>query len=584
MPDDRLRQLFLSAADLRQRGDLDAAQAIYTSIHEEHPLNADALHALGMLAHARGDHHAAAGFIWHALDLNPQNFQYLADLSAVWMVLGCHRLSAEAAKDALRLNPQSAEMALNAGLAMRELGDIDASLDFARIAVNLNPKLDVAQALIGLNLASQGDRSGSIAALRQAMRINPNRTDLHSYIIYALEQDEGYDQQAIRAELDHWNRIHALPLRHLIKPHPPRDPARKKIRIGWVSPDFALHPVGRCMLPVLQAFDRRRFESFCYSVVLKPDEITAACRQAADTWRDISALDLDRTDELIRRDRPDVLVDLALHTRRNRLLLFARKPAPVQVIYLSYPGTSGMDAIDYRISNPRLDPPGSDLSKYSEHTLMLSGSYFCYRPLIAIGDISPPPALKNRFVTFGCLNACEKLTPGAIDLWSEILSSVPGSRMILFVPSEVFRSKIRDRVRSAGIDASRIEFVAFQSWQGYVATYNRIDIALDTFPRNGGITSCDALWMGVPVVTLIGDTAVRRMCYSMLYDVGHTQWAAASPDQYVKIAANLAGDVPSLARVRSQLRAEIESSPLMDAAAVAGDLERVLSQVAMRLR
>ena len=583
MPE-RLNELFLAAAALQKKGELDAAQAIYISIQREFPQNADALHALGMLAHQRGDHHAAVGLIRHALDLNPNSFQYFADLAKVWMALGSHRLSAEASKNALRLNPNNADFALSAGLALRELGDVDASVEFGRIAVKLNPRLDVAHALVALGLALQGDPQGSRAAYQKAMQANAKRTDLHSNLIFAMEQDEAHDPKSIRAELKQFNRLHAAPLKRLIKPHPPRDASRKKIRIGWVSPDFALHVVGRCMLPVLQAFDRQRFENFCYSVVQEPDEMTAEFRQASDAWRDISMMDDEPAAELIRRDNLDVLVDLALHTSRNRLLVFARKPAPVQITYLGYPGSSGMDAMDYRISSPRLDPPGSDLSKYSEKTVMLSASYLCYRPMAAIGDISPPPSMKNGFVTFGSLNACEKITPGAVDLWCRILAAVPGSRMILFVPSEVFRNKIRDRARSLDIHPDRLEFVSFQNWQGYVETYNRIDIALDTFPRGAGITACDALWMGVPIVTLIGNSAVRRMGFSMLYDVGHTEWAAQTRERYVQIAVALASGLPRLAEIRANLRREIESSPLMDAPAVARDLERILAKISLKAR
>lgn len=582
MPDDRLRQLFLSATAAYERGDFVHAESDFQTIQEEFPRNPDALYMLGLIAQQRKLYHDAVGLIRHAIDLDPNKSDYYVTLAGTWWTLGRFRLSAEAWKGVLQVEPDNAKAALYTAHALWEVRDVDATVEYCRLAITLNGNLEKAHALLAIALAAQGDPEGSLDSYRQALRLNPDWPTVRSKFLFGLEQQDSYDPQIAYAELAEYNRLHALPLKHLIKPHLFLGSSKQALRIGWVSPDFRVNVVGRCMFPVFQAFDRANFEHFCYSSLPEPDEMTNAIRAAAGPWRDISAMDDDAAADLVRSDQLDVLVDLTLHTDHNRLLLFARKPAPVQATYLSYPGSTGLDAIDYRISNPRLDPPGSDLSRYHERTIMLSGSYFCYRPLAAGAQILPLPALRNGHVTFGCLNNSTKLSSAAFDVWAEILRTVPGSRLLLLVTSAVFQTKIRDRFRRAAINPARIEFVTHQGWPDYIATYNRIDIALNTFAHGAGVTACDALWMGVPIVTLIGDSAVPRMCYSILYDIGHTEWAAETREQYKQIAIVLARALPKLADIRSQLRSEIESSPLMDAAAVARDLERVLKEAASR--
>ncbi len=384
-----------------------------------------------------------------------------------------------------------------------------------------------------------------------------------------------------------FNRLHVLPLKRLIKPQVPqnlnrdlnRDPCRKKLRIGWVSPDFRSHVVGRCILPVFQAFNRDKFENYCYASASQSDDLTTQIRQSVDAWRDIADLDDDAAARTVREDAPDILVDLALHSSWGRPLLFARKPAPIQVAYLGYPGSTGIETVDYRISNPRLDPPGADLMVYCEKTVMLTGSYLCYRPEQNLGDVNPLPALTTGRFTFGCLSNPTKISNRALRLWAQILRAIPASRMILFVTSEVFRNRILQQFDHDGITPDRIRFLTLRGWPKYIETYNHIDLVLDSFPNCSGVTACDAMWMGVPIVTLKGDFAIQRMCSSILHDVGLPDLAADSPEQYLQIASSLAADLPRLSNLRSTLRARLESSRVMDAPALARDLERIFLQI-----
>ncbi len=302
-------------------------------------------------------------------------------------------------------------------------------------------------------------------------------------------------------------------------------------------------------------------------------------RALADSWRDIAATGDEAVAETIRADRIDILVDLALHLAHNRLPLFARKPAPVQVTYLGYCGTTGLEAIDYRLSDPYLDPPGSDLTCYREQTIRQPRSYWCYQPSGPTPEISPLPAESAGFVTFGCLNNFAKVSPVSADLWAEILRAMPQSRLLLQAPAGSCREEVGRRFERRGVSPERLEFVGAQPWDQYIRCVQRIDIALDPFPYGGGITTCDALWMGAPVVTLSGRTAVGRGGRSILSNIGLPELIAESPEQYAEIAVSLAGDLPRLSALRSSLRDRIESSPLRDAKGCARDIEAAYRQM-----
>ncbi len=256
----------------------------------------------------------------------------------------------------------------------------------------------------------------------------------------------------------------------------------------------------------------------------------------------MTSLKYDALADQIRRDQIDVLVDLSLHSADNRLVTFAMEPAPVQITYLAYCSTSGVQAMHHRFSDPYLDPPDSDLGEYSEQTIRLPRTYWCYEPGGAMIDVPPPPCETNGFITFGCLNQFSKVSGATIQLWNEILQRVPNSRIIIHARAGEYLDDFRNRLEANGVGPGRVEFIGRQQWEAYLKTYSRIDIALDPFPYNGGITSCDTLFMGVPLVTLSGKTSVGRGGRSILSNLGLPELIAHDPGQYVQIAADLAGD------------------------------------------
>jgi protein O-GlcNAc transferase len=299
--------------------------------------------------------------------------------------------------------------------------------------------------------------------------------------------------------------------------------------------------------------------------------MTERLRAAADHWRSVADLNDEKAADLIRDDQIDILIDLGVHTPHNHLTLFARKPAPIQATFLGYCGSTGLEAVDYRFSDPYLD--SSELSMHSEETLRLPQSYWCYKPLESVTISQSPPAAANGFITFGCLASFPKISTAAQELWVRLLDVVPGSRILIHSQPGPHLDAVRQKL------SDRVEFIPRQSREAYLRTYSRIDIALDPFPYGGGISTCEALYMGVPVVTLAGQTPVGRGGISILSNLGLPELISQTPDQYLQIAAKLADDIPRLTRFRQTLRQTMQNSPLLDARRYTRDIEAVYRSI-----
>ncbi len=322
---------------------------------------------------------------------------------------------------------------------------------------------------------------------------------------------------------------------------------------------------------ILVVHDRQQFDVICYSDLRRPDAVTAKLKQSVETWRDVSALNDDRLEQLIRDDQIDILVDLAGHMSRNRMVLFSRQPAPVQVTYLGYPNTTGVAAMQYRITDADADPPGTTDRFHSETLHRLPRCAWCYRPPIE----TRPEVLgrsTDRF-TFASLNRVGKITPKMMDVWGKILRET-GARLLCRAGGTIETNRgLLQQFRAHGIDEGDVVIVDHLPRVEYERMVGTVDVALDTFPYHGTTTTCDALWAGVPVVTLAGSTHVSRVGVSLLNAVGLPQLVARDADDYVLIAMGLATDPTALQRLRHQLRSGIEHSPLLDAAGLARALE-----------
>jgi predicted O-linked N-acetylglucosamine transferase (SPINDLY family) len=379
---------------------------------------------------------------------------------------------------------------------------------------------------------------------------------------------------AVLAECRRWNDRFATGLDAAMRRRPHDLAPQRRLRIGYVSPDFRDHCQSLYTIPLLSRHDHAEFEIFCYASVQRPDEYTRRIAGLVDVWRDVRLLDDETLAGVIRDDRIDILVDLTMHMANGRPLLFARKPAPIQIVWLAYPGTTGMEAVDFRLTDPRLDPPGYD-DQYTERSIRLPDSFWCYDPLTDQPEINALPALGRGYVTFGCLNNPCKVTEPTLHLWAGVMRALPDSHLRLLAPPGRHRRRLSERLAAHGIDAQRVSFVTYQPRAEYLRCYHDIDIGLDTFPYNGHTTSLDSLWMGVPTITRVGETCVGRGGLSQLFQLDLLEFAAESDLGFTAAAVALANDLPRLAELRRGLRVRLERSPLMDAGRFGGNIEAV---------
>ncbi len=608
-----IQQLFDLALQHHESGRLREAEQLYRQILAQQPEHPEALHHLGVIAFQERRNDAAVELIRRAIALNPKYAAAHGNLGSALTEKGQLDEAIASYRQALAINPRLAKVHFNLGNAFNDKGQLDEAIDAYRQAIALNPDLPEVYNNLGNALKDKGRLDDAITAYRRAIAINPSHAEAHNNLgnvlkeaglldeaiaayrramslrtnyvqadnnlLYAIHFHPAYDVRMIQEEHRRWNQQYAEPLRKFIRPHTNNSDPDRELRIGCVSPDFREHPVARFVLPLLAAHRRDQFAVYCYADVRRSDGLTAAVRRHANQWRNIIGLTDERAAELIREDQIDILVDLTMHMANNRMLLFARKPAPVQVTYLAYCSTTGLNTIDYRLTDPHLDPPGLDGAFYSETSIRLPETYWCY----ALDDRSPEvnssPALGTGEVTFGCLNNFCKISADALDVWMQLLHAIPKSRLILHAHEGSHRQRVHDLLQHQGINPRRLEFVSKVPLPEYFALHRQIDIGLDPFPYNGGTTTCDALWMGVPVVTLAGRTAVGRGGASVLRNVGLPELVAETPQQYVQIATDLANDLPCLAELRRTLRRRMQASPLMDAPKFARNVEAAYRQM-----
>jgi predicted O-linked N-acetylglucosamine transferase (SPINDLY family) len=424
-------------------------------------------------------------------------------------------------------------------------------------------------------LKAQGRMNEAIAEYRRTLKLNPRLPGAHSDMLLAMNYDPP-DIETVFNEHREWGRRHAYAGAGMAAYRGSRV-ADRPLRIGYVSPDFYEHAVTFFFEPLLANHDRAKVVPVCYSATRKPDHVTARLRSLSALWRDINAMNDDQLANQIHADAIDILVDLAGHMGENRLSVFSRKAAPIQVSWLGYPNTTGLTTMDYRLTDDMADPPGLTDRFYTERLFRLPRGFLCYQPPAAAPAVGVSPFAAAGHITFGSCNNLSKVTFAVIALWSAILHAVPGSRLILKSASLTdiaTREPYYREFEKHGIMRARLDFRGL-NWKlaDHQSVYNEIDIALDPFPYNGATTTCEALWMGVPVITLAGKAHAGRVGVSLLTQAGLTELIAESPDDYVRIAAELANSPARLSELRSTLRRRMVASPLCDAKAFAQAVE-----------
>jgi predicted O-linked N-acetylglucosamine transferase (SPINDLY family) len=475
-------------------------------------------------------------------------------------------------RQALSLKPFLPQAWYNLANALQANSQLEEAVNGFRQALALDPDYVDACGNLATALVVQGQMDEAIACYRQVLRLQPDDANAYSNLLFALQSlDSCSAQDLFQEHLRYAERFEA-PLKPGWQPHTNSCEPERRLKVGYVSGDFRQHAVAYFIEPILASHDKSRFELYGYCNNTMHDGYTGRTAAHMDHWLVCNTLSDEQLAQRIRLDAIDILVDLSGHTAHNRLLVFARKPAPVQVTYIGYPGTTGLSSIDYRISDPWQDPVGLTERYHSETLVRIPGG-MAYQPEPDAPEINALPALSSGELVLACLNNLSKVNPAVIALWARILHALPQARLMLGNASE---SGIRVRLTAwfaqAGIGPERLTLQPRVAMAEYLALHHQIDIALDPFPFNGGTTTMHSLWMGVPVITLAGDHAVSRLSTAHLSRVGLDEFITHSEEEYLQCAVKFANDLPRLNEVRQSLRQRM-NAPECQPAAITRQLE-----------
>ena len=569
------------ALKCHQSGRLAEAERFYERILAREPDHADALNLMGLVAHQTGRKHLAAELIRKAVARKPTSAMYHQNLGLALSSQGRLDEAVAAFRRALLIQPAYAIACDNLGCALTSHGHFNEAVTAHRQALFIQPNFAWAYCHLGAALSFLGQFDEADACFQQAVQLAPENTRIHNDFLVFLHYNPRSTLSSLLSAHLEYDRRHAAPLRSLWRPHSNTLDSERPLRLGFLSPHFASHPVGRFLIRPLEYLDSRQFHVACYSDTPVADEMTARIKAASAAWHETSGLNDEELADRIRADEVDILFDLAGHTAGNRLQVFARRPAPLQITWLDYVGTTGLTAMDYILADPQQIPPGAE-PFYREKVLRMPVDYICYDPPANAPPVEPLPALARGYVTFASFNILATTTPHIFGIWARILRRVPHARLRLKnlgLTEPATRTRLLRLFAEHGIAAERLELLGWSPAEEVLACYNQVDLALDTWPYNGGLTTCEALWMGVPVVTYPGEIFASRHGLAHLSAAGATGTIAKDLDHYVELAVALATDLSRLAALRARLRQQAAAASLCDGAGFAAHFAAVLRDV-----
>jgi protein O-GlcNAc transferase len=544
--------------------DLTGAATAFRKTIALEPDNADAHNRLGDVLLRSGDVNAGVEAFRQCVVLRPDDPRGLNNLALALTNLGRPQEAVELLQKALKLNSEYAEGHNTFALACEALGHKDDATHHYQEAVRLKPEFADAWSNLGTNLTEQVRADEAIEALRQSLVVRPLAPAIASNLLLTLNYTSRLTAQQVADEHRQWQPAFAPD----VPPAPlPADTApNRRLNIGYISGDFRAHTVAGFIDQLFTHHDRNRVKVFAYANVTRADDTTARLNTKADEWRFIAGLPDDAVADRIRADAIDVLVDLSGHTANNRLLVLARRPAPVQMTLFGYPNTTGLSAVDYRLTDDVSDPPGMTEHLYAEGLWRLPQLAWMYSPPTDAPAITPLPSSSGaKPFTFGCLNNAAKISEDCCDTWARLIASIPGSRLVLMAgQSQAGAKRLTDRFVSAGILRDRLQLVMRLPRKEYFESYQLFDLALDPFPYNGGVTTCDALWMGVPVLTVAGNSYVSRQGAAVMTHVGLSEFVADTPAGLIDLAKIWASNRDMLADIRGGLRSQLAGSSVAD--------------------
>jgi predicted O-linked N-acetylglucosamine transferase (SPINDLY family) len=578
VPRDTLEQLLQQGFDHFSAGRFSQADGFYRKILDRDPLNHEAIHMAAVISHATGQTDRAAMLFARAIELAPNAGHYHHNAGKFFAEQDKHDSALVYLRRAVALIPNDPRIYANLAHSLRTTGKLDFAETAARTGLTIQEKHPGCLAQLGNILREMGRIPEAVDALKHSVAGRPLAA-IHDNLIFALFNDPTLTPAGMMEHHRIYARLYADQFAQHIQPHTNIDRAPdRRLRIAYLSADFRHHPVAAFMDGAFRNHDLTQFDVTCYAANLQEDDVTRQIKTYPLRYVDVRFDNFDQLDQRIRRDQIDILIDLSGHTAHNRLLNLAVKPAPIQISYLGDPGTTGFPQVDYRISDPIVDPPGLTESFYTESLLRLPGGFSCYTPdTKSHPDVSPLPALENGYVTFGSLHALAKINDQVIDLWSIVLNSIPNSRLLMLrhTLTDSTLQRYTQAFISRGIDPSRLQFRHQPLGPTHLHTYRHIDCCLDTFPFSGHTTSCEALYNGVPTLTLNLPTLPphSRMVSSILTQAGLPDFIATSPEDFLSRAIAISSDLPKLSALREKLRQQMLSSPLCNAPTFTRELE-----------
>lgn len=563
---------------LKSQGKIKKALSHYRRAIQIKPNDVAGRNAAGLALMELNQFDVAEACFREVLKLQPDSAEAHNNLAGVMMLQGRIEDATRHYQRAIDLKPDVADTYINMGIALlQQRGKIGEAIKLHQAALEMNPHHAELHNSLGALMQLVAKFDSAIAHYRQALQIQPTLIHAQRNLATLYNYDHRFEPEEIFNEHVRFGQALASAITDTLLPNTNVPDPERRLRIGYVSPDLRSHSVAYFLEPLLASHDKTLVETICYSDAQVADGMTAHLRKLAHKWRDTYNVADMKVADWIREDGIDILVDLAGYTFNNRLPVFARKPAPVQVTYLGYPNTTGLPAVDYRLTDAWADPPGVTERFHTETLVHLPHGFLCYLPPVDAPEVVALPARTTNYISFGSFNNLSKVTSQVVELWASILRAIPHSRLVLKNDSlgdEKTRDNYYALFADQGIARERVDFLgSLPSVREHLAVYGQIDIALDPFPYNGTTTTCEALWMGVPVITLAGRTHAGRVGVSLLSRVGLAECIAPDPQGYVDIATELASDIPRLTKLRASLRAIVASSSLCDAPAFARDVE-----------
>ncbi len=565
---------------LKEQGKLDAAATSYRTALSINPNYAEALHNLGIVLQEQNKLNDAIACYYKALSINSNNVDSHFNLGNALKAQGRLGDAIASYQKALSIKPDYVEAYCNVGIALQNQDKLDDAVVSYRKALAINPNYVEALSNLGNALQNQGDMDDAIASYRKAVIIKPDFTEAHSNLLLAEHYNLRNNAESLFKLHSEWNEQHGLKFQTVWQEHKNSPDPDRRLRIGFISPDLGQHPVGYFIVRLFENLTDEKIQTVVYSDRLA-DDLTDRIKKSTSLWRDIRGLPNTALIAAILDDEIDILFDLTGHSAGNRLLVFACKPAPIQVTWAGYVGTTGLTAIDYLISD-QYSTRRDEEEFYSEKIVRMPDGWLCYDPPDYAPEVGPLPFEKNTYVTFVSFCNPAKINEEVVSVWARVLMGTINSRLLIKykgINSKYNIKRLTSLFEAKGIDHSRLILEGQASHAEILARYNEVDIALDPFPYSGGLTTLEALWMGVPVITMQGQTFASRHSLSHLSTIGLPELIAKDKEEYVRLAIELAGNVKKMSELRAGIRTRMADSAICNGTKFADNFTNIMRKI-----